>query len=101
MSSTRHAALVEVPVGQAELDRGLPVGDPVAELATTRPHDVLGMRQPERHVQEPGLVHVTVVLVDHRDLEITWRQGAAEAVGRERAAPPAIEHDETLGHRPQ
>ena len=42
--------------------------DPVVELAAPGADDVLGVRQPERHEQQAGLVDVAVVLVDHRDL---------------------------------
>ena len=41
--------------------------DAVVQLPVARAHDVLDVRQAERHEQQTRLVHVAVVLVDDRD----------------------------------
>ena len=41
--------------------------DALVQLPLARADDVLGVGEAERHEQQPGLVHVVVVLVDHRD----------------------------------
>ena len=52
------------------IDRALHIIDPVMELATSRPHDVLDVGKSEGHEEKPRLVDVAVVLVDDGDLDL-------------------------------
>ena len=54
----------------------------------------------ERHEQQPGLVHVDVVLVDDRDLGLAGRVHAPQAIGHDRAAGAASEDENSPYHRP-
>ena len=49
------------------LDLGEAEVDAAAKLGVTRPDDLLGLREPERDEQKPGLVEWAVVAVDDRD----------------------------------
>ena len=71
--------------------------DALGELTPARPDDVLRVGQPERYEQEPRLVHVAIVLIDHGDVNPVSHR-SAKAVGGQRAArAPAQDHD-LLGH---
>ena len=89
-----HLIAVEVDV----VDGRDPVGDVAVELVATRPDDVFGMGQPERHEQQRRLVDVAVVLVDHRDLELGGREQLAQAVGGQGPAGAPSEDDHMTSH---
>ena len=59
------------------VDRRFDELDAVVQLPFARTHDVLGVRQPERHEQQTRLVDVPVVLVDHRDDGLVERRTGA------------------------
>src|SRR5690606_26072941 len=82
------------------VDAGLDEVHAVAQLAPPGPDDLLGLGEPERHEEEAGLVDVAVVLVDDRDRRLRGLVHAAEAVGGERAARPAAEDHDAMGHLP-
>ena len=71
---------------------------PVVQLPFARPHDVLGVRQPERHEQQAGLVDVPVVLVDDGDDGLVGRVQAPQPVGGQRAAGAAAEDHDPRSH---
>ena len=72
--------------------------DPVAELGVARAHDLSRLGEPERHEQEPRLVHVDVVAVDDRDARRLTVQ-PIEAVRHERASGSTAENDDPVRHR--
>ena len=76
------------------VDRGADVVDVPVELASPGPDDLVEVGEAERDEEQPGLVHVAVVLVHHRDGRLGGCQGTAEPVGGEGAAGSAPQdHD--------
>ena len=68
------------------------------ELAGTGAHDVLGVREPEGHEQQPGLVHVPVVAVDDGDRRHPLVVLAPQPVRRDRPASAAPENHDAMSH---
>ena len=64
---------------------------PSCSCRPREPHDVLGVRQPERHEQQAGLVDVPIVVVDHGDRGLVLGVQAAQAVCRQRATRATAE----------
>jgi len=69
------------------------------QLVAPRARDLVELCQPERDEQQPRLVDVAIVLVDHHDLELVRWLGAPQAVGYDRASGAATDNDYFLGHR--
>ena len=83
-----------VAVDRDGLDLVLVEDDPVTQLALTRSHDRLDLRQSERHEEQARLVDVPVVAVDDVDLCLVRVEAVVQPVGGDRATRPAAEdHD--------
>ena len=104
----KHVVAERAAVGEVHLvgsdvdpvDGGLDEADAIAQLPFSRPHDVLAVGQPERHEQQPRLVDVAVVLVDHGDLGLVHPIPTPQPVRDQRAARPTAEHDNARFHTP-
>ena len=80
------------------VDRPIDEVDAPVQLAGAGSDDVLDVGQPERHEQQARLVHVAVVLVDHRYRHLLGAEAAAQPVGGQRPAGAAAEDHNTTGH---
>ena len=83
------------------VDAGLDEPDPVVELPFPGAHDVLGVGEAERDEQQPRLVDVAVVLVDHDDLGLLGGQRRRKrlAVRVPPVPPPRITIREVMALR--
>ena len=77
-------------LGEAKLD-------PVVKLRSARPHEPRRVGQPERNEQQPRLIHVAVVAVDHGDLR-RIAVALAKAVRGERTAGTATKDQNPRTH---
>ncbi len=82
------------------VDRRLDELDVVVQLARPWSDDVLRMGQAERHEQQTGLIDVSIVLVDHLDLQLVGVEDPTQSIGDERATGTTTEDDHTLVHEP-
>ncbi len=80
------------------IDVALVEDDAVVKLLVAGLDDLVRVGEAERHEQEPRLVDVAVVLVDHRDRHLLVAVPAAEAVRDQRAAGPRTQDHDSIGH---
>ena len=110
-SAGRHDEHIEIkdgPVGQVDpvgvglhgLNWALDVLDVVVQLVLSRPHDVVGSCQSERHEQQPRLVDVHVVLVDHGDRRLIGGVLTTKAVRGQGSAGAGTEYHDPMSHGP-
>lgn len=100
----QHVVAERGPVAEVHLISGqvdvvyadLAEADTRVQLPVPRPDKPFGLGQPERDEQQPGLVDMIVVLVDHHDLGLTRAIHPPQTVGRDRPARPATENHDTL-----
>ena len=70
------------------------------QLPLARTHEVLCVGEAEGDEQEPRLVHVGVVAIDHRDLGFVGRVDVPQAIGHDRSARAASEDEDSRCHHP-
>ena len=100
----KNRAVVEqnlVPLDPDLDDLVLVEGDVAAQLPVARAHDLVGLREPEGHEEQAGLVDVRIVSVDDVDFGLVGVEVAAEPVRDHRSTGAAAEDDDPfLGHGP-
>jgi hypothetical protein len=69
-------------------------------LVTSGADDLLRVRQSERNEEQPRLVHVVVVLIDHHNLGFFFWVNAPQAVCAEGAPSATAKDHDSLGHHP-
>jgi hypothetical protein len=87
-----HAARFEIDL----VDGVYQVLNAAVELPAARAHDVLGVREPEGNEEQPGLVHVAVVLVDNDDLGLIRHECPTKSVSDKRPSGSGSQHDDAM-----
>ena len=82
------------------LDPALAEHDPVVQLFVARLDDLVNPEKPERHEQQPRLVDVAIILVDHCDRHVVIGVAATQTVRDQRASGPRTEHHDPISHHP-